>query len=116
MEDLIFSVNAIAPIVLMVCLGYLLRRIGIIPMSITASLNRLVFRVFLPAMLFLNVYKIQSVQDISFGYIFYALLFTCGIFLVTIPIVMLITKDNRQRGPLLQGTFRSNFALVGVKS
>ncbi|MBE6535053.1 MAG: AEC family transporter [Ruminococcaceae bacterium] len=114
MEDLIFSINAVLPIVLMVCLGYLLRRLGVLPLSVTGVMNKLVFRVFLPAMLFLNVYNIQSFSQTSFDYIFYVLIFTVCIFFVGIPAVMLITKDNRQRGSILQGFFRSNYALVGI--
>jgi len=113
-EDLIFSINAVLPIVLMVCLGYLLRRLGVLPLSVTGVMNKLVFRVFLPAMLFLNVYNIQSFSQTSFDYIFYVLIFTVCIFFVGIPAVMLITKDNRQRGSILQGFFRSNYALVGI--
>lgn len=114
MGDLIFSVNAVLPIVLMVCIGYFLRRSGILPTSATGVMNRLVFRVFLPVMLFLNVYKIQSFGDGSFGYIFYVLIFTTCVFFAGIPLTGLITKDRRQRGPILQGIFRSNYALVGI--
>ncbi len=114
MEDLLFSINAVLPIVLTVCVGYFLRRSGILPAAATGVMNRLVFRVFLPAMLFLNVYKIGGFGETSFGYIFYVLIFTTGVFLVGIPAVKLISKDNRQRGPILQGIFRSNFALVGI--
>ena len=114
MEDLIFSINAVMPIVLMVCVGYFLRRSGILPGAATSVMNRLVFRVFLPAMLFLNVYKIQSFGDGSFGYIFYVLIFTTCVFFVGIPLAGLISKDRRQRGPILQGIFRSNYALVGI--
>jgi len=113
-EDLIFSINAVLPIVLLVCIGYLLRRLGVLPLSVTGVMNKLVFRVFLPAMLFLNVYNIQSFSQTSFDYIFYVLIFTVCIFFVGIPTVMLITKDNRQRGSVLQGFFRSNYALVGI--
>ena len=114
MEDLIFSINAVLPIVLTVCVGYFLRRSGILPQTATSVMNRLVFRVFLPAMLFLNVYKIQSFGETSFGYIFYVLIFTTCVFFAGIPLVGLITKDHRQKGPILQGIFRSNYALVGI--
>ena len=114
MEDLVFSINAVLPIVLMVCLGYFLRRIGLLPLPVTTVLNRLVFRVFLPTTLFLNVYKFQDLTQTSFGYIFYVLIFTVCVFFLGIPISMLITKENRQRGPVLQGIFRSNYALVGI--
>lgn len=114
MSNLLFSINAVLPIVLTVLLGYTIKRIGLIPVSATPVMNRLVFRVFLPAMLFLNIYKIQSIADIELGYVAYVLGFTCLIFLFTIPVSMLITKDGKQRGPIVQGTFRSNFALVGI--
>lgn len=114
MGDLIFSINAVLPIVLMVCVGYFLRRSGILPVAATGVMNRLVFRVFLPAMLFLNVYKIRSFGDTSFGYIFYVLIFTTCVFFAGIPLMGLFTKDSRQKGPILQGIFRSNYALVGI--
>lgn len=114
MGDLVFSINAVLPIVLMVCLGYFLRRVGLLSVPVTVVMNRLVFRVFLPAMLFLNVYKIQSIGETSFGYILYVLIFTFCVFLIGIPVSMLISKDNRQRGPITQGFYRSNYALVGI--
>ena len=58
MESLIFSVNAVLPIVLIVALGYAIKRLGIISETVAAGLNKLVFRVLLPCTLFLNIYKI----------------------------------------------------------
>ena len=39
----------------MLCVGYLLRRIGLLNDIITPKLNQLVFRVFLPVLLFNNI-------------------------------------------------------------
>ncbi len=114
MDSLLFSINAILPLLLMVSIGYFLKRIGMINESLAKALNRLVFRVFLPVMLFLNVYKIQSFADIGLGYLGYAILSILVVFAISIPIVCLITKTAPRRGVVLQGIFRSNYALIGI--
>ena len=114
MTDLLFAVNAVLPIVLMIAVGYLLKRIGLIEGNVAIKMNTLVFKVFLPVMLFLNVYKIQSFSDIDFTFVFYAIGITILIFLIGIPIIGMLFKDNRQRSAMLQGIFRANYALVGI--
>ncbi len=114
MDSLIFAVNAILPIVIMVLVGYILKRIGFMTESFSKAANKLVFRLFLPSMLFLNVYNIKNISVSDFGYIIYVFLIVTVLFLLALPLVMFITKKNDVRGALLQGCFRSNFALVGI--
>ena len=114
MESFLFALGAVAPIILLVALGYALRHIGLIPSSITGQLNRLVFRVLLPCNLFLNVYKIGSDAAISFGYIWFVLAATLLFLLLSLPLVLAVTRDKGRRGALAQAVFRSNYALVGI--
>ena len=74
MSDIVFAINATAPIVLMVAIGYFLKKTGMLDAVVGRTLNKLVFRVFLPAMLFLNVYKIESFSDIDFSFVLRILL------------------------------------------
>ncbi len=114
MDALIFSLNAVLPLVLTVALGYLLKRMGLIPLNVSQAINKLVFRVFLPSMLFLNVYKIKSFSISDIGFIGYVMIAVALTFLVMIPIVSAFTKDGKKRGVLLQGSFRTNYALIGI--
>ena len=114
MDSLIFSVNAISPIIIMVAIGYFLKRIGWITPSFIKMGNNLVFNVFLRAMLFLNVYKIESFGGIHLDYIVYCLVAEVVIFLLAIPVVITVTRKKARRGVLLQATFRSNYALIGI--
>ncbi len=114
LEALRFAAEAIAPIIVLVLIGYFLKRIGMVGKDFAKAANKLVFRVFLPASLFLSVYRIPDIGSIEVGYIIYALAATLTIFLLAIPAVCLFTKHNDRRGPTLQATFRSNFALVGI--
>ena len=114
MDSLIFAVNAVFPIILMVSLGYALNRIGYFGRSFAKCMNKLVFHVLLPCMLFSNIYKIQSFEGIGFGYIGYVVIVTLAVFFLVLPFIHVIGKTRPQRAALWQGTFRSNYALVGL--
>ena len=114
MESLIFAFNSVSPIIFTVAVGYILKKIGLMSKDFAKQANKLVFRVFLPAMLFLNVYGIASFDNVSLGYILYALTALLIIFGLSIPTVILLTQKKKCRGAMLQGVFRSNYALIGI--
>lgn len=98
----------------MIVVGYFLKKINLLESEMAKKLNTLVFRIFLPVMLFLNVYKIQSFSEIDFVFVWYAIGMTLLFFLIGVPLMGIIFKDNRQRSVMLQGIFRANYALVGI--
>jgi len=114
LETFLFAANAILPIVVLIALGYVLKHIRFIDLHFVNILNKYVFRVGLPALLFYNVYNIDSFEDIKFGVIIYAvimMLILFGIGMLTIPFAV---KDPNQKGVVLQVIVRSNFALIGI--
>ena len=114
MDSFLFALNAIAPIVLTVAIGYFLKRIGWMRAELAKPINNLVFHVFLPAMLFLNVYRIEDLGGMDFGYVLYTVVALLFIFAASIPLVMRIAQKRERRGALLQAAFRSNYALIGI--
>ena len=114
MQDLVFALNAVCPIVLLVALGYFLKRIGIIPKELAKPLNKIVFRVLLPAMLFNNVYNIPTVENIELGYVAYAAAVIAIAFVIGFLLSPLLTRERSRRAILIQTFFRSNFALIGI--
>ena len=114
MNPFIFALEAVLPIIIMVTLGYLIKKVELVKKENAKLLNKLVFRLFLPVMLFLNVYNIELSKGIGYGYILYGFVATIVIFLLSIPAVVLITNNKERRGAILQATFRSNYALIGI--
>lgn len=114
MKSLIFALNAVTPIIIMVLIGYFLKKIGFMKPEFSKAANKLVFRVFLPAMLFLNVYRIENIAEMNFGYALYAVVSLLILTAVMTPVVILFTAKKNQRGVLLQSIFRSNYALIGI--
>lgn len=114
MNSFLFSVNAVLPIVLIVVVGYILKRIHILDGGTARVMNKVVFKLLLPCMLFLNVYSIEGFEGMDLGYVWYSLIAILAVFFISMPIIMMATKDGAQRGSLMQAAFRSNNALIGV--
>ncbi len=113
-DALLFSANAVLPIVIVIALGYVLKRIGMLTPQFLDVGNKLTFRVLIPTMLFLNVYNISSFSEINFWFVLYGIAAVIVIFLVGIPIYCAFTKDSGKRGSLIQSMFRSNYAIIGI--
>ncbi len=114
MDSLLLSVEAITPIFLLMLLGYGLKQFRVATKDQFNAINRLIFKIFLPILLFYNIYKtdIGSILDgklIAFTVIAVLIVFAAGY-----GLVFLFTKDNAKRGVMLQGFFRSNFAILGI--
>lgn len=108
------AINAILPIVLLILLGYVLKRIGFLTKEFLKIGNKLVFNVCLPAMLFINIYSIDDFAAVDWGLVIYCVVAVFVIFGIGLVVSVLTTGDNRRRGVILQCTYRSNFAIIGI--
>ncbi len=113
---LIFSTAAsgVLPVVLTTFLGWFLRQKGILSGEFAAQGNKLVFRLFLPIMLFVNVYEIQNLGEISWSFVLYCMVMGVVLFLLGALTAVLTTRDPGRRGVLTQAAFRSNMAIIGL--
>jgi len=114
MENLIFSFNVLLPLIIEISLGFMLKITGIIDPHTSKAVNKMVFKLFLPVMLFNNLYT----SEVSHS--FNPLLMVFAITAVLLTVLMLciivpkIEKDKTKHGAIIQGMFRSNFAIFGV--
>lgn len=113
MENLIFSLNATIPIFLMMLLGMLFRKLGWMDEVFAAKMNKFVFLVPLPVLLFeqLATVDFSEVWDIKF------ILFCFVVTAISITISTLISllwKDRSIKGEFIQVTYRSSAALLGI--
>ncbi len=114
MNDLLFSANAVLPIILMVFIGWALKKIKLVNENFLSVGNKLTFKLLLPVLLFNNVYAIQNFSEINWTFVLYGVAMVVLLFLLAVPVCMAFTKDNAQRGVLIQAVFRSNYAIIGI--
>ncbi len=108
------AANAVLPIILLILVGFFLKRKGFLWDDFLKTGNKLIFNVCLPVMLFVNVYNIESVNALRWELILYCVALVVIIFLLGLATALMTTNVIARRGVLLQCTFRSNFAIIGL--
>lgn len=114
LEVFSFSFNSVAPILLLVVTGYILKLTKLFDDSFFKKCNTMVFKVFLPVLLFKNVYDIKSIGEINvaaLGYCVVAILLICLIGNLSSG---LFARERGQKGVINQCAFRSNYAIIGI--
>ncbi|MDE6356857.1 MAG: AEC family transporter [Clostridia bacterium] len=115
LDVLLTSVNAVFPIILLILVGYFLKRFKFLNDNFVKIGNKFVFKVCLPCMLCINIYdNMQSFADIRWDVVAYSTVDILVIFGLGLLTAILTTKQQNRRGVILQCTFRSNFAIIGL--
>ena len=109
-----YAFNAVMPILLLVLLGYVLRSVGFAGEEFFKKANTLVFRVFLPALLFCNVYDIETLSDVHWGDVGYIALIVVLLAVIGVLLAAAFVPERLQKGPFIQCVFRSNCAILGI--
>lgn len=113
-ESLQFSFSIVGPICLLLFLGWFLRRTDTINDAFIEVGSKLVFKVTLPALLFLGIVKMDHQAEIDFNLITYGLIANFIFFVFSILATSYWIKEKRDHGVIIQGAFRSNTAIIGL--
>lgn len=114
MQNLIVSFNAIAPLFLLIAAGLFIRRRGLLHDGALPQINALAFTVFLPALLFNNLYSTNIQSAFSPRLLGYAVFSALAMYGLAVLAVCALEKDGKSRGAMIQAIYRSNFVLLGL--
>ena len=114
MSNFLFSVNVTFPIFLVMVLGYVLRRIGMLNDNFVTVANKFNFKVTLPVLLFrdLSNVDIQAVFDVK--YVLFCAIATSICFWSVWGLAKIFMKDKTMIGAFTQASFRSSAAVMGL--
>lgn len=114
MENIIFSANIILPLLVMMIIGSISKKVGLLNDGLISDGNNLVFKIFLPLTIFCNVYSSDFASlNTAKLFIFVAVMITLS-FIVSTIIAMVTEKQNSRRGVMIQGLARTNYAMLGI--
>ena len=115
MENIILSFNVIAPLFFLMVIGYAIANYtDLADKDLLKKANSLVFKVFLPCMLFKNIYQSNIREQMQGGLCFFAAGSLLLLFVLLCLIVPKVVKKENQQGVVIQGIFRSNYVIFGV--
>ena len=114
MDDLLFSLNTVFPLLVMMAVGFTARRVGVIGESAARQINACVFKIFLPLLLCFNIVDTQLGASTDVRTLLYAFVTTLLCFGVLFFATPRLCRDRASCGVLIQGIARSNYAIFGI--
>ena len=116
-ENIYLGVQVVFPLLVFMVIGYLLRRLKWVTEKGFSEINKLVFRILMPIMLFLNA-NMSDIREVFNAQNVQVLMITIVCVLLTLFISLYIgTKkvpDMGRRAVIVQGIYRSNLILFGL--
>ena len=114
LENIIFTTNIVAPVFLIILLGYFLKRIGVINENFVEITSKFVFNVSLPAFIFMKISTLDLTAALDIRQIIFIYAGTLLVYFIVWIIASLFIKDGRDLSVFVQGAYRSNYAIVGL--
>ena len=112
MENLIFSLNATIPIFVLMVLGYLFNKMGLFDESFAAKMNKFVFKIALPLLLFHELSTADFRESWDGKFVIFCFGASLASILMAIAVSKLV-KDKSVQGEFAQAAYRSSSALLG---
>ena len=114
MENLLFSLNATFPIFLLMVLGYVFNKIGLMDEKAASWMNKFVFKVALPLLLFQDLAEQDFAGTWNGKFVLFCFFATLISIIFITLLSMVLVKDRSKRGEFIQGSYRSSAALLGL--
>ena len=113
MDNLFFCLNATGPIFLMMILGLFFRHIGWMDEEFASKMNKFVFKVPLPLLLFGDLATVDFSEVWNVKFVIFCFIVTLICIIISAGISCL-WKDKSIRGEFIQASYRSSAALLGI--
>ena len=113
-ESFLVALNAVAPFLVLLSVGFLAVRTGLTDRAFMNRLNALNFRLFFPFLMFNNVYSARPEDLPSPALMIFGPVSVLLLIAVLLAVVPRIVKENPRRGTIIQAVFRSNFIIYGI--
>ena len=114
MNPLIFSINAVFPLILVAAFGFYARKTNTITDDFLNAGNKFCFKYGFFFMMFTTIYDIESFAEINWYLVLFSVAGVLLLFFIGLIYIVFFVKDSRQKGVIHQAFYRSNFAIIGM--
>ena len=115
LDNFLVAVNAVVPMFIIIGIGYFLGRKGMLDSSTIKKINKILFDVVAPLLLFSNLYGSNFRDAFDIKFILFLIAVQIGLFIIFFVIFGIYKKDNpKECGAMIQGVCRSNILIMGI--
>lgn len=114
LQNFTISFYAIFPLFLLILLGNILKKMQIIERNIVPELNKLLFNVLFPCLIFCSTYGADFESQKNIKLAIYIAGIAIFFWFATIPFAKKISKNNRTQGAIVTCINRTNFVVISL--
>ncbi len=114
MEHFLFALNALMPLLLIAIVGYFMRKSNMINASFVSGLNKIIFYVSLPVLIFVTLSNVDDLSAFNWPVIIFSVIMVTVISVLGFIYLHFSDMSVRTKEVLLQAFFRGNFVIIGV--
>lgn len=117
LESMSLGFSVVFPLVVYMLVGYVAKRRAWLSVESFEQVNKLIFRVFMAALLFHNTYTMDKASAFSMKNLYlllFALVCLAAVYVVSHYLGEKVIRDKNRAAVICQGIFRSNLALFGL--
>ncbi|MDF2181330.1 AEC family transporter [Neptuniibacter sp. CAU 1671] len=114
LDSVFFTANIVAPIFVIVMLGFILRRASIIDDAFVLTASKLVFVVTLPTLVFMSIARTDFHAVFNPDQLLFVLFGTLIFFAALWFFARRFIQRPEDIGVFIQGSFRSNYGIIGL--
>lgn len=114
MDSFLVALKVVIPMALMMGVGVVMRLTGITDRDTMKKVDNMVFKLFMPMLMFYNIYKTDFAELDGSGYIFYGVGGLLILFLAAVFVVPRCMKRRDSAASMGQALVRSNYLLFGA--
>ncbi len=111
---LLFTFEIVAPIFFLILIGSALQKTSLVSDTFVRQSSNFVFNISLPALIFVKLSNVSIEETFDESLIITSMILVFIIFLISWGVSTFIAKSPEDQGSFIQGSFRSNFAIVGL--
>ncbi len=113
-ESFLAALKVVCPMMILMIIGWLCRTKGVITRPAMKEYDRLIFRIFMPMLLFKNIYEINFSGGVAYKEMIFIAVCMLILFAVCLDCPRYLTKDPRKYSVLGQAIVRGNYVIFGV--
>lgn len=113
MSNLIFSFNTVAPIFILVAIGWLARRMNLVGKTFVESASKLNFRTGLSALLFLSIYQQEGTDVSDWKFVCFMTAACLSVALILFLTIPRFIKDKSKASAMIHTIFKPNIIVLG---
>jgi len=113
-DNLIFIITVVLPVFLIVIIGVILKQLKIVDDIFIKSTSHFVFYVALPVLIFMKLHNVEIDRAFDATMILIIVFGILSTFFIAFVIAKYLKLKPKNEGVFIQGSFRSNYAIVSL--